>query len=168
MLSYKQHLSIILKDICIFSQNICKNNFITNTILKTHFSFDIIFIQELSWSHIQSILNSNNQEEKKLIGIPNYPNWTTFSRNPTHVDNSKRVITYINICLSLPCFTLCKDIYNHRDISLVSFFNNNSVFYLMNICSDSSQMALKYLKDSEVNFQNILVMTDDFNIRDSL
>ena len=29
-------------------------------------------------------------------------------------------------------------------------------------------MALKYLKDSEVNILNILVMTGDFNIRDSL
>ena len=29
-------------------------------------------------------------------------------------------------------------------------------------------MALKYLKDIEVNFDNILVMTGDFNIRDSL
>ena len=29
-------------------------------------------------------------------------------------------------------------------------------------------MALKYLKDIEVNINNILVMTGNFNIRDSL
>ena len=29
-------------------------------------------------------------------------------------------------------------------------------------------MALKYLKDTEVNINNVLVMTGDFNIRDSL
>ena len=29
-------------------------------------------------------------------------------------------------------------------------------------------MALKYLKDTEVNINNIIVMTGDFNIRDSL
>jgi len=29
-------------------------------------------------------------------------------------------------------------------------------------------MALKYLKDTEVNIDSILVMTGDFNIRDSL
>ena len=29
-------------------------------------------------------------------------------------------------------------------------------------------MALKYLKDIEVNINNVLVMTGDFNIRDSL
>ena len=29
-------------------------------------------------------------------------------------------------------------------------------------------MTLKYLKDFEVNFRNLLIMTGDFNIRDSL
>ncbi len=38
----------------------------------------------------------------------------------------------------------------------------------MNIYSDSSHMVLKYLKDTEVNIDNIFVMTGDFNIRDSL
>ena len=38
----------------------------------------------------------------------------------------------------------------------------------MNIYSDSSHIALKYLKDIEVNIDNILIMTRDFNIRDSL
>ena len=141
-----------LEDICIFSQNICKNNFIINTILETHSSFDIIFIQELSWSYIQSILSSNNQNGDELVDIPNHPNWTTFSRNPTYVNDSPRIITYINICLSSLCFALCKNIYNHRNISLISFFNNNSVFYLINIYLDSSQIALKYLEDSKVNF----------------
>ena len=34
--------------------------------------------------------------------------------------------------------------------------------------SDSSQLALKYLKDTEANISNILVMTSNFNIRDNL
>jgi len=38
----------------------------------------------------------------------------------------------------------------------------------MNIYSDSSQVALKYLKNTKVNIWNILVMTSNFNIRDSL
>ena len=38
----------------------------------------------------------------------------------------------------------------------------------MNIYSDLSHTALKYLKDIEVNIDNILVITGDFNIRDSL
>ena len=38
----------------------------------------------------------------------------------------------------------------------------------MNIYSDSSHFALKYLKDTEVNILNLLIMTGDFNIRDSI
>jgi len=37
---------MILKDLKNFSQNIQKNNFIINTILKIYNNFDIIFIQE--------------------------------------------------------------------------------------------------------------------------
>ena len=38
----------------------------------------------------------------------------------------------------------------------------------MNVYSDSSHTALKYLKDTEVNIDNIVLITGDFNIRDSL
>ena len=38
----------------------------------------------------------------------------------------------------------------------------------MNIYSDSSHLALKYLKDTEVNIWNMLIITGDFNIQDSL
>jgi len=38
----------------------------------------------------------------------------------------------------------------------------------MNIYSDASHSTLKYLKDTEVNINNLLIMTGDFNIRDRL
>jgi len=38
----------------------------------------------------------------------------------------------------------------------------------MNIYSDTFHSALKYLKDTEVSINNLLIMTGDFNIRDSL
>ena len=38
----------------------------------------------------------------------------------------------------------------------------------MNVYFDSSQFALKYLKNTEANIHNVLIMTGDFNIRDSL
>jgi len=38
----------------------------------------------------------------------------------------------------------------------------------MNVYSGSSHIALKYLKNTEVNIKNVLLMTGDFNIRDSL
>jgi len=39
---------------------------------------------------------------------------------------------------------------------------------MLNVHSDDHQITLKYFKDTEVNLQNILIMTDDFNIRDSI
>ena len=39
---------------------------------------------------------------------------------------------------------------------------------MINVYSDSSQLALKYLKDTESNIHNIIIMTGDFNIRDSI
>jgi len=36
----------------------------------------------------------------------------------------------------------------------------------MNIYSDASYSALKYLKNTEVNINNLLIMTGNFNIRD--
>ena len=41
-------------------------------------------------------------------------------------------------------------------------------FFILNVYSDSSHTALKYLKDTEVNINNVLIMTGDFNIRDRL
>ena len=156
-----------VKNIKIFSQNIHKNNFIISTILETQHDFNIIFIQELSWLFICFLPSSKNAEGKELVGVPNYPNWTTFSRSSSQDNNFPRVITYINVQLLSLCFSLRNDIFNHRDISCVLFFNNGFVYFLINVYSDSSQVALKYLKDTEINISNILIMTNDFNIRDS-
>ena len=38
----------------------------------------------------------------------------------------------------------------------------------MNIYSDAFHSALKYLKDTEANIDNLIIMTGNFNIRDSL
>ena len=81
---------------------------------------------------------------------------------------SPRVTAYINIHLSSLYFTLRSDIINHIDILLISFTSNHSQYFILNIYSDSSHSALKYLKDIEVNINNVLVMTGDFNIRNSL
>ena len=142
---------MIIRNIKIFSQNVQKNNLIVNAILKTKYDFNIIFVQEPSWTTIHSIPSSRNCEGDELVGVPNHPNLLTFSRNSIVDSDFPRVVTYINIRLSSLCFSLQKNLLNHRDILLVFFFNNNDIFFLINIYSDSSQSALKYLKDTEVN-----------------
>jgi len=168
LFSCEQLHNMILKDLKIFSQNVQKNNFLINTILKVNQNFDIIFIQEPLWTTIRSISSSANCEGAPLVDIPNHPNWLTFAREPYSANDSPRVIIYVNIRLSSFRFSFHKDIVNHKDILLASFFNNNNIFWIMNFYSDSSHFTLKYLKDTEVNVPNLLIMTSNFNIRDSI
>ena len=167
IISCEWPFSMIIKNLKIFLQNICKNISIVNTILETYSYFDIIFIQELSWSTIHTILSTLSKEREELVDVPNYPNWITFSTLLTKGKDFPRVISYINIWLYYLYFLLCKDIFNHKYISIISFFNKNSIFFLINIYSDSSQLALKYLKDTEVLLNNVLIMTKNFNIFDN-
>ena len=159
---------MIYKDLKIFSQNVWKNSLLINTILEVNSSFDIIFIQELSWSSICSIPSSSNCEGDTLVGVVNHPNWLTFVRPNTTKSDYPRVVVYINIRLSFFQFSIHKDIINHRHILLASFFNNRKLFWLMNIYSDASHSTLKHLKDAKVNIRNLLIMMGNFNIRNSL
>ena len=159
---------MIVCNLKVFSQNVCKNLLIINTILKTSNHFDIILIQETPWSEIRKIPSTSNYDGDSLMGTCHHLNWIAFARNPSNNNNFLRVITYINIRLSSLRFLLCKNICNHWDISLVSFLNNGVCHYILNVYSDSSYSALKYLKDTEANINNVLLITGDFNIRDSL
>ena len=153
---------MIIQNLKIFSQNVHKNSLIINTILETQNHFNIILIQEPPWSEIWKIPSTASCEGKPLMGTCHYPNWISFTRFPSDNNDFPRVITYINIRLSPLCFLLCKD------ISLISFLNNNVCHYILNVYSDSSHLAVKYLKDTEVNINNVLLMMGNFNIRDSL
>ena len=100
LLNHEQQLLMIIKNIKIFSQNVQKNNLIVNTILETYFEFDILFIQELFWLTICSILSLKSKDGKELVGVPNHPNWLVFANKSSNIHNCPRVITYVNIRLS--------------------------------------------------------------------
>ena len=68
--------------------------------LSTQFFFDVIFIQESSWSTFHSILSSKSKEDNELVGVSNHPNWLIFAKSLTDDNNSPRVIICINIRLS--------------------------------------------------------------------
>ena len=120
---------MIYDNLKIFSQNICKNVLIVNTILEIYSHFDIIFIQEPPWSIICSILCSSSSEGEVLVGTSHHPNWLFFARLLATQSDFLRVLVYINIHLSFFCFSLHRDIINHRDILLISFFSNNVCFF---------------------------------------
>ena len=159
---------MIIKNLRIFLQNIQKNSVIVTSLLKSLTQYNIILIQEPPWSEICKILSMLYSEGEPLMGTCYHPNWITYARTPLTDSDFPRVIAYINTRLSSLHFLLHKDIINHRDISLISFFNNNICFYILNIYSDLLHPALKYLKDTEVNIDNVILMTSNFNIRDRL
>jgi len=159
---------MILKSLKILLQNVRKNSLIVQTLLETQKDFDIILIQEPPWSEIRKVPSSSNSKGDPFVSTSYHPNWIMFGRNPTNNNDLPRVVSYVNIRLSPLRFLLCKDIINHRDINLLSFVNNNLFFFILNVYSDSSHLALKHLKDTEVNIDNVLIMTGDFNVRDSL
>jgi len=73
-LNHEQCSSMIINNIKIFLQNICKNKLLTNTILEAQKEFDVIFIQELLWFLICSIPSLSNENGEQLVGVPNHPN----------------------------------------------------------------------------------------------
>ena len=159
--------TMIIRNLKVFSQNVCKNSIITNTILETHSHFNILLIQEPPWSEIRKIPSSSNCDGEPLMGTSHHPNWIMFARHPSNSNDFPRVISYVNICLNSLHFLLHRDLFDHRNINIISFTNNNICHYILNIYSNSSHSALKYLKDTEVNINHVLLMMGDFNIRDS-
>ncbi|KAF9440335.1 hypothetical protein P691DRAFT_647250, partial [Macrolepiota fuliginosa MF-IS2] len=62
--------------VCIYSQNICKNNFSTSVLLEQlKNSIDIIFLQEPPWSCIRSAPSTVSLEGDDVIGAPKHPDW---------------------------------------------------------------------------------------------
>jgi len=53
-------------------------------------------------------------------------------------------------------------------ITNIQEFSLTSMCFIINIYSDNQQFTLKYLKDTEVKLNNILIMIRDFNIRDNI
>ena len=159
---------MILDNIKIFSQNVWKNLLIVNTILETQSQFNIIFIQEPPWSITHIISSVSNCKGEILVEMTYYPSWLSFARTYSNQPDAPRVLVYINIHLSSLRFSLQNNIINHKDILLISFINNYICSFIINFYSDFSYSALKYLKDTEVNINNLLIITGDFNIRDSL
>jgi len=75
--------------------------------------------------------------------------------------------TYVNKWLLSIRFALCSDIINHQDINLLVFHNNWDVNFIINIYLDNNQIALHCLCLNIRDVENTVIITGDFNIRDS-
>ena len=63
-------------------------------------------------------------------------------------------------------FALKRDIVDHRNIQLLSFFNRGRWQFLMNVYSYDLHTAVNFLTTEALNIPNLLYMGRDFNIRD--
>ena len=113
------------------------------------------------------MLSSLNEEGENTIGTPHHPSWIMFVQLTSDDNKHLRIIIYINIRLIRLRFLLSKDILNYHDINFISFFNHGIICSILNIYSDDYQNTLKYLKNTEVNLNNVLIMAEDFNIRNN-
>ena len=64
-------------------------------------------------------------------------------------------------------FTLRLDIINHCNINILAFHNDQDTYYIINIYSDNNQTTLQVLQQSMTNINNTIILTENFNIRDS-
>jgi len=64
-------------------------------------------------------------------------------------------------------FTLRLDILNYWDISILAFHCDQYTNFMINIYSNSNQTAFQFLLQSFINLDNTIIMTGNFNIRNS-
>jgi len=76
-------------------------------------------------------------------------------------------MAFIHSRLSRLRFSLRRDVVDHHNILLLSFFNRGECHFLMNVYSDDRHSAVKFMLDQIIDIPNLLYMGGDFNIRDA-
>ena len=88
-------------------------------------------------------------------------------RVPKDSEDIPRVMAFIHSRLSRLRFSLRRDVVNHHNILLLSFFNRGECHFLMNVYSDNRHSAVKFMLDQIIDIPNLLYMGGDFNVRDA-
>ena len=74
---------------------------------------------------------------------------------------------FIHSRLSRLRFALRRDIVDHRNIQLLSFFNRGQCQFLINVYSDDLHTMVDFLSNEALNIPHLLYMEEDFNVRDA-
>jgi hypothetical protein len=153
-----------IKSLHIFSQNVCKNYALTESILATKKdNFDIIFIQEPPWNLICHVPSTKEPLNDELMGAPIYPEWT-YMVHPS--DPHLCVMTYVHTRLQVMRPMLRRDLIDSRDIQVLSLqTKDGKTLFLLNVYLDDKFGAIKLL-DHLTDFLPLLFyMGGDFNCR---
>jgi len=76
-------------------------------------------------------------------------------------------MVFIHTYLSRLRFALRRDVIDHQDILLLSFFNRNKCYFFINVYSNNHHSAVKFMLDKVINISNLLYMGGDFNVRNA-
>ena len=101
------------------------------------------------------------------MGALIHPDWTQVVRVPKDSEDVPRVMPFIHSHCSRLRFSLRRDVVDHCDILLLSFFNSGECHFFMNVYSDDCHSAIKFMLDQIIDIPNLLYMGGDFNIRDA-
>ena len=138
--------------LCIYSQNVWKNYVLVNSLLEFQKDlYDILFIQKPPWNLIHFAPSTTASGSNEVIGTPIYPEWTQVVQFSQSSEQTPRVMCFIYFRLSRLCFALKRDIVNHRDIQLLSFFNRGQCQFLINIYSDDLYTTINFLFNKAPN-----------------
>ena len=69
--------------------------------------------------------------------------------------------------LSRLCFALRMDIFNYRNIQLLSFFDRGRCQFFINVYSNNLHTAVNFLSNKALNIPNLLYIEGDLNVRDT-
>ena len=154
--------------ICIYLQNVRKNYVLVDSLLESQKDlYNILFIQEPLWNFIQYTPSTSSPSGQEIVSAPIHPEWTQVVQFSQDSEQTPRVMCFIHSRLSRLCFALGRDIVDHRNIQLLSFFNRDRCQFFMNVYSDDLHTAINFLSREALNIPNLLYMGGDFNIRDA-
>jgi len=135
------------KDIRVYLHNVAKNYMYLDVILKTLYNdFDVLFVQEPPWRTIRQAPSASNKEGDDIIGAPMHPEWLYMVRPPQN-DQAPRVMAFVSKRLEKLRPSMRTDLIDHCDIFILSLFQGNDTYYLMNVYSDDDRTAILYLQD---------------------
>ncbi|KAF5345868.1 hypothetical protein D9756_011193 [Leucocoprinus leucothites] len=155
-----------ISSVCIYSQNVGRSYALVDTILESKkLDFDIIFLQEPPWNHIQKAPSTTNPEGDDVIGAPIHPEWLCMVCPTKPNEPRPRTLTYVHRRLLRMRPILQQEWVNHRNIQILGLFNQGNYIHLLNIYSDSSSSAINFLSMNFIDIPNIIYMGGDFNCR---
>ena len=154
--------------LCIYLQNVWKNYVLVDSLLESQKDlYNILFVQKSLWNFILFAPFTTSFSSQEVIGTPIHPEWTQMVQFPQDSEQTPRVMCFIHSRLFKLCFALRRDIVDHRDIWLLSFFNKSRCQILINVYSDDLHTVVNILIREALNISNLLYIGGDFNIKDT-